>query len=440
MYQIMCEYNRRYSDRMAIKRSIVVVVTVIMSLLSLMVVAQSQPNTADVLYQRYADSVYQVRIVDVDSGSQSAIGTGFVVADGQFLATNYHVISSLIHKPEQYQGEIAIDGTAYGLEIVSFDVVNDLAVLKPREPINLGRALSLAGQAPLQGETLYSIGNPHDIGMTVVEGNYNGYVEHRFLELIHFSGSINPGMSGGPAINRQGEVVGINVATAGDQIGFLVPVKKLNTLITQMADINAVDNFERLSQQLAQFSDTMMQQLLDKPWAMETMGDAAVVDKISPKMECWGDSDHDEKRGLSYISKGCSNKERIFVGQRFNVGYVEYEFSSYEAKKWNSTSFYRYIANRNSTARPGNRADKDSVNNYQCYNDIVGDTPESMKRKVSYCVRSYKKIKQLYDVFYLGASIDREHTIVTHHYTLSGVSKHLAEKFLARFMESIRWQ
>ena len=61
---------------------------------------------------------------------------------------------------------------------------------------------ALAGRLP-KGERLYSMGNPLDLGFTIVEGTYNGPVERSYNERIHFSGAINPGMSGGPDRHRR---------------------------------------------------------------------------------------------------------------------------------------------------------------------------------------------------------------------------------------------
>ena len=77
------------------------------------------------------------------------------------------------------------------------------------------------------------MGNPLDLGMTILPGTYNGIAGGSFYDRIHFSGSINPGMSGGPVINRNGQVVGINVATAGNQVSFLVPVHKVMDLLAE---------------------------------------------------------------------------------------------------------------------------------------------------------------------------------------------------------------
>ena len=116
--------------------------------------AQFQSDTAEVLYQRFSQSIFQVRIVDIKSGSQSAIGTGFIIDDGHLLATNYHVVSALIDKPKQYRAEVIINNVTHFLSLQAFDVVNDLAILAPEKQQMLGDALALSAAPPSQGETL----------------------------------------------------------------------------------------------------------------------------------------------------------------------------------------------------------------------------------------------------------------------------------------------
>ena len=76
-----------------------------------------------------------------------------------------------------------------------------------------------------QGERIYSLGNPLDVGFAVIEGTYNGLVERSFYPTIFFAGSLNPGVSGGPTLDQHGQVIGINVAARrdGEQVSFLVP-------------------------------------------------------------------------------------------------------------------------------------------------------------------------------------------------------------------------
>src|SRR5919109_1367383 len=180
--------------------------------------------TSDV-FRRYADRVVKIQVIETGSAAKATIGSGFFVSPRGHLVTNYHVISKLIHDPERYRAElIDVTGAVHPISVLGVDVVHDLAVLgtelRPRTYFSLGRV------TVAQGNRLYSLGHPEDLGLSIVEGTYNGHLAHTRHARIHFTGSINPGMSGGPTISHEGRVVGINVATAGNQLSFLVPVER----------------------------------------------------------------------------------------------------------------------------------------------------------------------------------------------------------------------
>lgn len=131
--------------------------------LVLCVSASHATDFAENLYTGYKEVLYQIKIINNESGQKSTIGSGFIIN----------------------------------------------------------------GQLPTQGSTIYSLGNPHDLGMIVVPGTYNGLKQNSLYQKIHFTGSVNSGMSGGPLVNEGGEAMGVNVATAGNQLGFLVPLNNL---------------------------------------------------------------------------------------------------------------------------------------------------------------------------------------------------------------------
>ncbi|MGS2716736.1 S1C family serine protease [Eionea flava] len=403
---------------------------------------ETQRNEADDVFQQFSQSIFQVQIINVQSGSQSAIGSGFVVKGGELIATNYHVISELIDKPKRYKAQILKGRQAVELQLVGFDVVNDLAILRTLDKQAIGIPLLLSSQALKKGETLFSIGNPHDIGMTVVQGIYNGLVDHRFVDSIHFSGAINSGMSGGPTLNHNGEVVGINVASSGNQIGFLVPVNKLFTLL-QKPEYDAKDNpHDLIAKQVTSFSDSMIKELLKNEWPKDIMGKAEIVGKLSERLECWGDSEQKEALGLEFVSKGCKNQDRIFIHRQFDMGKIEYEYHYTTSHNWSSLAFYRFMQTKITGATPINRVNKESVNNFTCEVTVVGDQSSNGtagNKKVNYCVRSYKKIPHLYDVFYLATTIDKDNNAMMEHFTLSGVTQASASQFLQRFTGALSW-
>lgn len=400
---------------------------------------QAFANPAELVYAEYSKSIVQVKIVEVNAESQSALGTGFFVADGNYLATNYHVVSSVAMEPKKYRIEIEFEDEKYHLELMAVDVVNDLAVLK--SPV-AGVPLKLAEKEPKKGSRLYSIGNPLDLGMTLVEGVYNGLVADRFFDQIHFSGAINSGMSGGPTLSEKGVVVGINVASAGNQVGFLVPVKFLHVLLKDALEEEPHEEslFADIREQIDEATTYMIDRMLEQEWPRENIGEAVALGQVDPAVECWGDSHKDKESKLNVISKGCKNRESIFISHDFFSGFIEYEFHYHEGEGWPAISLYRYMSGSGGSARPGNHASKEYVGNYECMEEVVKPDETNLKSKVMYCVRPYLKFRDLFDVLYMEISLDKEDKAILAHYTLAGVTKHNADRFMERFIRELSWQ
>jgi S1-C subfamily serine protease len=413
------------------------------------------------VYAKYQRSVFQVKIIELESDSRSSLGTGFVVGDGTLLATNYHVIATKLFDPDKYRIEIEREGDVFELQIVAANVVNDLALLKVvaavnaepesirsgedaslivEEPFVIGEAFKLQAALPSKGETLYALGNPHDIGMTVVEGNFNGLVEHRFTRQIHFSGAINPGMSGGPVVDKKAGVVGINVATSGNQIGFLVPSSALADLLESFTRDHqpGLSIIEGIGLQIADHTTAMIDSALADPWEQLQLGDVAILSSRLPWLECWGDSDRDKKRKIFTISRGCHSGSNTYLSHRFNTAIMEYEFMYFEAPEWPSYSVYQYLANETNSAVPGNRGPKEQLSEFNCQDQQLSNK-HGLRSRVSYCVRAYKKFRGIYDVFYLSVSVDQTHKAVMSHYTLSGVTESAAQRFLEHFIGVVSW-
>ena len=235
--------------------------------------AQGQNDTARDLFADYKSAILQIRIIDLTSGSKSTIGSGFPVDDSGLIATNYHVIQLAASEPQQYRIEYLTESNKTGeLSLVDVDVVNDLALVKATD---LDRKfINLAPKEPEIGMPVYALGNPLDLGLTVVPGTYNGINRAGYHPRVHFTGSLNPGMSGGPTIDREGQVVGINVATAGNQVSFLVPVSRLQALVggyktrgAALANMQAYIGAQLLADQQEKFS-----RLLARDWQSISSG------------------------------------------------------------------------------------------------------------------------------------------------------------------------
>jgi S1-C subfamily serine protease len=187
-------------------------------------------GTGQRIYADMQPRLLQVRTLLKTQDSQSSVGSAFLVTPEGHLITNYHVVSSYALAPQRHRLVYAtVDGLQGALELLAIDVVHDLALLKPVDPAPLrGRGavpFRPADAEPERGARIFSLGNPLDVGFAVTEGAYNGLAERHYLPTLFFGGSLSAGMSGGPALDSQGRLVGVNVAARrdGEQVSFLVP-------------------------------------------------------------------------------------------------------------------------------------------------------------------------------------------------------------------------
>ena len=158
-------------------------------------------DEAEKLFESHSQSIYQIRVIELATGNKAAIGSGFLIDNKGHIATNFHVVSNFVHQPSRYRLEYAtVDGHTGDLELIDIDVVHDLAIA--RGDTGATRPVPLGHSKLSKGTRIFSLGNPHDLGLSVVEGTYNGLLEKSLFDKIFFSGSLNPGMSGGPTLNH----------------------------------------------------------------------------------------------------------------------------------------------------------------------------------------------------------------------------------------------
>ncbi|MCO4798928.1 MAG: trypsin-like peptidase domain-containing protein [Colwelliaceae bacterium] len=396
---------------------------------------------AETIFKQLAPSLYQIRLIDKASGEKSSIGSGFQISSDGLIATNYHVISSFARHPEKYRIEYLDNkGNKASLQLKSIDVVNDLALVK-RDVEQEMPFFVISKEVPIKGEELYSLGNPHDLGMIVVPGTYNGLKKESFNDRIHFTGSVNSGMSGGPVVNKNTQVVGINVATSGNQIGFLVPHDKLITLVSQYQKEELLTIDEQMENQLHANQKKLVDALLNSDWQLKKLGEGLIPTIDVPFIRCWGESNADKDDALIMLAvANCSLDENTYIAGNFFTSSLEMEYRFMQAKKLSDTKFYQLFQRQISRVMPGNKAGKDDVTEFECQHDIVMPEHQKINNKSIFCTRAYKDFDDLYDVLYLGVSIDRDDQALLSHFTLAGISQKSAQAFTKKFMESVSWK
>jgi serine protease Do len=403
------------------------------------VAAQEGVTVTPGVFRRYGDRVARIQVVEAGSGAKVVVGSGFFVGDDGRLVTNYHVVADLVHHPGRYRAELGDGSTPDDTAtILAIDVVHDLAILqaepRPRPHFTLG-------PTPVrQGDRLYALGHPRDLGLSIVEGTYNGLLKHTLYPKLHFTGSLNPGMSGGPTITADGRVVGINVSTAGNQVSFLVPVERAVALLARVS-APGYRPPERLlddvARQIRAYQDAYLEDLFTDSTKTVELGPFRVPTEPAPFFRCWGEVPSETDLPYQESEHRCSTDDEVYIARGQQSGVVELTYELVATSKLNPARFYAlYTSVFGQDNTPS--GEEEHVTSWRCgtRNLRAGATP---LRAVA-CVRAYRKLAGLYDAVVKAAVLgDREAGLVAT-LTLSGVSFENVERLTARFLDRFAWR
>jgi S1-C subfamily serine protease len=209
--------------------------------------ARAAPECGDPLpdiFQRVSPSVVFVSAVMIDPFKLSdrlstSIGSGFIIDDEGLILTNSHVVYGSRSITVTLDG-----GHVVRAKLVGDDSLLDLAVLRIPKPSSGLPALTLGDSAKMKvGEDVLAIGNPFGLKQTLTVGVVSGVNRilpvlpmNMKLPLIQTDAAINLGNSGGPLINRCGEVIGITTAFVGEDgnLGFSIPINVVKEVLPQL--------------------------------------------------------------------------------------------------------------------------------------------------------------------------------------------------------------
>jgi S1-C subfamily serine protease len=213
-------------------------------------------GTVGEIYAARAPGVVQVTSSRVTQGffgprQGEALGSGFVIGKDGHIVTNYHVIEGadeILVNFSQDDGVVA--------ELVGVDPSTDLALLKIQEHRRALTPIPLGDSSTVRvGDEVIAIGNPFGLDRTVTAGIVSA-LQRQILspsnftidKVIQTDAAINQGNSGGPLLNAEGDVIGVNtqIATAGSEgnvgIGFAVPVNTVKTVVGELLEYGRVEH------------------------------------------------------------------------------------------------------------------------------------------------------------------------------------------------------
>jgi S1-C subfamily serine protease len=240
------------SDKLTVGVSVAVAIAVILSAFAFVVAFQPQ-NPSDIQSPN-PDEPYASNITDYDSlynqthtsvvsvyvtknGTASSQGSGFLHKGN--IVTNKHVVSG----GERFYIQYA-NGEWDKAELLGADSYTDLAVLSPRnDSPEYVDPLPVRTELPDRGDKVAVIGSPTGLRGSITTGVVSGtgrtlQTESNFAipDMIQTDSPLNPGNSGGPLINTDGEVIGVVNAKKGENIGYAISARLMDKVVQSLAD------------------------------------------------------------------------------------------------------------------------------------------------------------------------------------------------------------
>ncbi len=192
----------------------------------------------------FADSLDSIVEITVSTAAGGGSGSGFVWDDQNHIVTNQHVIANALSVEVSFS-----DGRAYQATVIGEDADADVAVLEvdtddKLKPIKLGDS-----DTAVPGQIAIAIGNPFGEEFTLTQGIVSavgrsirsGNQGFTTPDVIQTDAAVNPGNSGGPLLNRHGEVIGINAQIRSDSrqnsgVGFAVPINIAKLVVPDLIE------------------------------------------------------------------------------------------------------------------------------------------------------------------------------------------------------------
>lgn len=365
-------------------------------------------SAAQKLYTSAKNDILQVRVLLKSGRTQSSVGSGFLIDSSDLVLTNYHVVSQFALDPDTYVGEwVDTNGGRGNVALLAIDVLHDLAVLRVNRHGTGFFKMPAKLAALSQGQYLYSMGNPLDLGFAISEGAYNGIITRSFYDQLMFTGPINAGMSGGPSVTVNGDVAGINVSKRLDSelVSFLVPAVYAQQLLARVAQQGAAPTDFRplVAEQLLTHQRRMVASLLAEPFTVKAMGPYRVPVRESNQMRCWGRSSVKAEAPFMVDNASCTMESAIYISGSLQTGQISIRHQFLSSTTLDPVRFAELAGTSFKNEVLG--SDKDAhLTGPACTEEFIHNG--ALPLRAVLCVRAYRKFAGLYDFTLLSASTD----------------------------------
>ncbi len=217
--------------------------------------ASTAPLSVNQIYRRASRAVVEITVTSTSSSgfggqTQQGLGTGFVIDKLGHVVTNQHVVSDAESVTVRFS-----NGATYKGTVVGSDASTDIAVVKVDAPASLLVPLTFADSADVEvGDGVVAIGSPFGLEETVTSGIVSAL--HRQMtapnnfainDSIQTDAAINHGNSGGPLLDNQARVIGVNAQIQSDSggsdgVGFAIPSSTVRSIAQQIIASGKVEH------------------------------------------------------------------------------------------------------------------------------------------------------------------------------------------------------
>jgi S1-C subfamily serine protease len=389
------------------------------------------------MLDRVRASVVRIRGFYGANRSEAFHGTAFAVAPGGILLTNYHVIARAGLAPANYRLEYSTDdGRVGSVTVLAVDVAHDLALVQAGGLAPL--PLQWRAENPARGDRVYTVGYPLNLGLVITEGIGNGRLDNDFSPRLYYAGAMNPGMSGGPALDSRGRVIGVNVAfsTRGQLVSFLVPAEFIDPLLAGATTPLATGSIRsEVARQLRRHQAAVLG-ALPATFPVQTGAGYALPAELAPFVDCTAIAAAPPVRQLLQQSVACRANLALSVEPGLQTGDIQFSHDVLVADGLSDLQFSEQLR-RVAAAASRRSGSAQHVNAYVCRSSTVN--LNRFQGAVTLCARSYRFYEGLYDMTLVVTSLNEPQRGFVSAATLRGVEFAAGLDFARRYLGAMRW-
>jgi len=253
-------------------------------------------------------------------------------------------------------------------------------------------------------------------------------------------------MSGGPAVNAQGQVVGVNVATrrGGQLISFLVPARFAAALLARGQDAKpaASDLRKDVIAQLANWRGALYKSLGEEGFRDRVFGSYQAPETRADWFECWASTNASAspKPRASINSTSCKAEASVFIASDLNTGTVEVNHSYAKSIDLNQFQFATVLTQLAQPRLTLGGSFRKWYTPQHCQADFVGATPaaDHPPLRVLWCAQGYREFEGLYDVVLVAVTQDHADEALVSRLNLQAIAYDDALRLGKSFLERLQ--